>query len=115
LPETKAMTRDRTFFTFLLPVTADNHILGTKLPVYVFTLLAVVGTYRSCIHIFAPDGGAGTIAGLDLTVEGAPAIVFSFALWGSAQLVYAFIQLAVAFRYRSLVPAIPDGVVVLEI
>jgi hypothetical protein len=92
-------------FAFLLPPVADNTVRGTKLPVYVFTLLAILGTIRSCIHLLAPDGGAGTIAGMDLSVPGAPGIIFSFALWGSAQLIYALIQLAVAFRYRALVPA----------
>ncbi len=76
-----------------------------KLPVVVFTILAIVSTVRSCVHIFAPDGGAGSIAGMDLSVQGAQGIVFAFALWGSAQLVYALIQLTVALRYRSLVPA----------
>jgi hypothetical protein len=70
----------------------------------VFTVLAVISTVRSCIHLLAPDGGAGSIAGMDLTVAGSNNIVFTFALWGSAQLIYALIQLAVAFRYRSLVP-----------
>jgi hypothetical protein len=93
------------FLTFLLPPVVDNRIRGMKLPVYLFTLLAIVSTVRSCIHLLAPDGGAGSIAGMDLTVQGAPGIIFSFALWGSAQLIYAFIQLAVAFRYRALVPA----------
>ena len=41
---------------------------------------------------------------MDLSVAGANGIIFAFALWGSAQLVCAVIQLAVAFRYRSLVP-----------
>jgi hypothetical protein len=92
-------------FAFLLPPVADNTVRGMKLPVYVFTLLAILGTIRSCIHLLAPDGGAGTIAGMDLSVPGAPGIIFSFALWGSAQLIYALIQLTVAFRYRALVPA----------
>ena len=89
---------------FLLPPIADNKIRGMKLPVYVFTLIAILSTIRSCIHLLAPDSGAGTIAGMDLSVAGAPGIIFSFALWGSAQLIYAFIQLVAAFRYRSLVP-----------
>ncbi len=89
---------------FFLPSVADNTVRGTKIPSYLFALIAIVSTVRSCIHVLAPDGGAGSIAGLDLSVAGAPAIIFSFALWGSAQLLYAFIQLAVAFRYRSLVP-----------
>ena len=93
----------RFFFEFLLPPVVDNAIRGMKFPVYLFMLIAIVSTVRSCIHIVAPDGGAGSIAGLDLSV-GAPGIIFSFALWGSAQLIYAFVQLAVAFRYHSLVP-----------
>ncbi len=88
----------------LLPAVADNQIHGFKLPVYVFMAIAVISTIRSLIHLLAPDGGAGSIAGMDLSVTGASGIVFAFALWGSAQLVYALIQLAVAFRYRSLVP-----------
>jgi hypothetical protein len=92
------------FFEFLLPPVADNNIRGIRFPVYLFTLIAIVSTVRSCIHLLAPDGGAGSIAGMDLSVAGAAGIVFSFALWGSAQLIYAFVQLAVAFRYRSLVP-----------
>jgi hypothetical protein len=67
-------------------------------------LIAILSTVRSCIHLLAPDGGAGSIAGLDLSVDGAPGIIFSFALWGSAKLIYSFVQLAVAFRYWSLVP-----------
>jgi hypothetical protein len=92
-------------FSTLLPVRADNTICGMKLPIYVFACLAGISTVRSCIHVFAPDGGAGSIAGMDLSVAGARGIVFGFALWGSAQLIYAFIQLAVALRYRSLVSA----------
>jgi hypothetical protein len=88
----------------LLPATADNTIRGVKLPVYVFMLIALLSTVRSCIHLFAPDGGAGSIAGMDLSAAGADGTIFAFALWGAAQLVYALIQLLVAFRYRSLVP-----------
>lgn len=94
----------RNLLVTLLPVRADNKVPGIKAPVYVFTLIAVASLVRSCIHVFAPDGGAGTIAGMDLSVAGAPEIIFSFALWGTAQLIYALIQLVIAFRYRSLVP-----------
>ena len=87
-----------------LPAKADNTIRGMKLPVYVFALIAIISTVRSFIHLLAPDGGAGSIAGMDLSVTGASGIIFAFALWGSAQLIYAFIQLVVLFRYRSLVP-----------
>jgi hypothetical protein len=88
----------------LIPSKIDNTIRGIKLPFYVFCLYAIVSTVRSCIHLFAPDGGAGSIAGMDLSVAGADGIVFAFALWGSSQLILALIQLLVIFRYRSLVP-----------
>jgi hypothetical protein len=94
----------KTTLAFLLPATADNIIRGAKAPVYVFMLIAFVSTVRSFIHLLAPDGGAGSIAGMDLSVAGSDGIVFAFALWGSAQLIYAVIQLVVVFRYRSLVP-----------
>jgi hypothetical protein len=71
---------------------------------YVFILVAIVGTVRSVIHLLAPDGGAGSIAGMDLSVAGADGIIFAFALWGSAQLIYALLQWLVILRYRSLVP-----------
>ena len=88
----------------LLPQAADNRLRGSKLPLYLFILTAFVSTVRSLIHLLAPDGGAGSIAGMDLSVQGANGIIFAFSLWGSAQLIYALIQLVVAFRYRSLVP-----------
>ncbi|MGD0694288.1 MAG: hypothetical protein ABSB82_05485 [Terriglobia bacterium] len=94
----------KTLFSVLLPATADNNIHGMELPVYVFAALAVISTVRSCIHLLAPDGGAGSIAGMDLSVAGAGGIVFALALWRSAQLICALIQLTVVFRYRSLVP-----------
>ena len=92
------------YLSILFPETASNQMRGWKLPVYIFMLLAVISTVRSCIHLFSADGGAGSIAGMDLSVAGADGIIFAFALWGSAQLVYAIIQLLVAFRYRSLIP-----------
>ena len=92
-------------FAALLPAVVDNRIRGHKITAFVFAALAILSTVRSLIHLTAPDGGAGTIAGMDLPAAGADGIIFAFALWGSSQLVYALIQLAVAFRYRSLIPA----------
>jgi len=91
-------------FEILLPAKIDNTIRGSQIPFYVFALYAVVSLVRSCIHLLAPDGGAGSIAGMDLSVAGADGIVFAFALWGSSQLILAVIQLLVVFRYRSFVP-----------
>ena len=88
----------------LLPAKIDNTIRGSKIPFYVFALYAIVSLVRSCIHLLAPDGGAGSIAGMDLSLAGADGIIFAFALWGSSQLILAVMQLLVVFRYRSFVP-----------
>ncbi len=94
----------KNFFETLLPAKADNTIRGSKLPFYVFILITMISSVRSFIHLLAPDGGAGSIAGMDLAVTGANEVIFAFALWGSAQLVYALIQWLVLLHYRSLVP-----------
>jgi len=91
-------------FEILLPAKIDNTLRGSKIPFYVFTLVAIVSLVRSCIHLLAPDGGASSIAGMDLSVAGADGIIFAFALWGSSQLMLAIMQLLVVFRYRSFVP-----------
>jgi hypothetical protein len=107
------MTMNKIFET-LLPPKIDNLIRGTKLPFYVFSVYAILSAVRSCIHLLAPDGGAGSIAGMDLTVAGAQGIIFAFALWGSSQLLFAIIQLLVVVRYRSLVPLM-YGMLILEV
>jgi hypothetical protein len=94
----------KNLFEILLPAKINNTLRGWKLPFYIFALYAIVSTVRSFIHLLSPDGGAGTIAGMDLTVAGAQGIIFAFALWGSSQLLIAIIQLLVIIRYRSLVP-----------
>ena len=63
------------------------------------------GQHRSESHpSLSARWGAGSIVGIDLSVPAADGIIFAFALWGGSQLIYALVQLAVAFRYRSLVP-----------
>ena len=67
-------------------------------------LIAIVGLIRNSIHFIAPCGGVGSIAGIDLSVTGSSGIIFAFSLWGSAQLLYAFIQIIVYLRYKTLIP-----------
>jgi hypothetical protein len=94
----------KTVLEILLPPRADNRLRGSQWPLYLFILVAAIGVVRSCIHIFSPDGGAGSIAGMDMAVTGANEVIFAFALWGSSQLIYALLQWIVILRYRSLVP-----------
>ncbi len=55
------------------------------------------------IHSFLPDGGAGTIAGLNLSHN--PTTIFGMFAWaGATQIAHGIVTLLVALRYRSLVP-----------
>lgn len=87
----------------LFPECIDHSYDGSRVALYFFRVLAVVSTVRACIHLLAPDGGANSIAGLVLG-DGARNTVFAFSLWGLSQLLFALIELLVAFRWRSLVP-----------
>jgi len=59
---------------------------------------------RSLAHMFLPDGGAESIATIDLSVEGADIIIGIFAQWGLSQLLMASFYIIVYFRYKSLIP-----------
>jgi hypothetical protein len=89
--------------SILWPKSASGDYDNSKIAYWVFVFLSVMSFVRSCIHTFAPDGGAGSIATLDLS-QGAENIIFAFGLWGVSQILYAVIQLAVAFRYKTLIP-----------
>jgi hypothetical protein len=88
----------------ILPEKASNDYHGSKLAAIALLLLAIVSFIRSCIHLFAPDGGAGSIAGIDVNVAGGDSVIFAFALWGSEQLLMAIVQFIVYFRYKNLIP-----------
>ena len=61
---------------------------------------------RSCIHLFAADGGAQSIAGIDTSVEGGNNLIAIFHQWGAIQLILAVLLLVLFFRYPGLTPLI---------
>jgi len=50
----------------IFPSQVDNTYNGHKLGLYFFFFITLVTIGRSCIHIFAPDGGAQSIATIPL-------------------------------------------------
>ena len=88
----------------LFPKQVDNTFDGYRIVVWVFLLIAIFTVVRSCIHVFAPDGGAGSIAGIDVSVAGGSNIISMFAFWGLSQFLLGFVYLVVFFRYKSLIP-----------
>ena len=69
-------------------------------------LYMLVMVVRSCIHLFAPDGGAQSIAGIDTSVEGGDNIIAIFHQWGAIQVILAVLLLVLFFRYPGLTPLI---------
>jgi hypothetical protein len=64
----------------ILPKQVDNNFRGYKIAVVVFFLITLFTLARSCIHIFAPDGGASSIAGISTSGQGGSNIISLFAL-----------------------------------
>jgi len=87
----------------VLPPSTNDAYSGSMLSAYFLTLFSVLTIVPGCIHTFAPDGGAGTIAGLDLSQNGR-VIVALFAWAGATQIAFGLATLVVSLRYRSLVP-----------
>jgi len=86
-----------------LPPTTNHGYAGSSLAAYFLTFTGITTIGPGLIHAFLPDGGAGVIAGLDLSGNGA-AIVGVFAWAGATQIVWGITLLVASLRYRSLVP-----------
>ena len=73
---------------------------------WIFLLgIGAMNLFRGSIHLFKPDGGAASIAGIDLSQNG-EVILMLFAAMGVGQLLMAAVDFAVALRYRGLVPVL---------
>jgi len=98
-------SRSSSFVDGLLPPSTNDAYRGSLLAAWFLTLISVLTIVPGCIHSFLPDGGAGVIAGLDLTTCGR-VIVALFAWAGATQIAFGTTMLFVSVRYRSLVPGV---------
>lgn len=87
----------------LIPQTTNEHYRGSPWAWRFLLALAALNLARGSIHLFVGDGGAGQIAGIDLS-ENRQVIIFLFAVMGLHQLAFGVLDLVVAMRYRSFVP-----------
>ena len=72
------------------------------IPTIVLGLIMVINFARGSIHAFAPDGGAHSIAGLDIS-QSEQTILSLFAVMGFHQIVAGLFQLFVLTFRRDLV------------
>jgi len=87
----------------ILPPSTNHLYRGSLASVWFLGLYGLLELIPGSIHYLLPDGGAGVIAGLDLT-SNKHTIIGVFAWMGALQIAYGLGILAVAFWYRPLVP-----------
>ena len=94
-------------FGLVLPDQIDNQFSGYQVSLWFFYLLTAVTLWRSQHHLFAPDGGAQTIATIPLdrySKKASSTIIGVFALWGLSQLIIGLLYLITCIKYSSLIP-----------
>ena len=87
----------------LLPPSTNDQYQGARSSAAFLGLAAVLTLIPALIHSFLPDGGAQTIAGLDLG-DRRDLVIGVFRWEGATQLALGAAMLAVALRYRPLTP-----------
>lgn len=91
----------------------------SKAPIIVLLLYGLARITTGAWHMFAPDGGAGTIAGIDLSFDGA-ALIAVFAWAGASQFALGLLGVHVALAAKSLtapfllVGAVEQGLIILN-
>jgi len=79
---------------------------GPRLPTWLAMAYLVFITVRSLIHLLLPDGGAQSIATIDVHVAGGSDIVAMFGQWGAIQLLLAGLLWTLLLRWRGLTPLV---------
>lgn len=87
----------------LLPPSTNADYRGARVSAWFLTFAGVASLVPGLIHYFLPDGGAGVIAGMDLSSR-RQTIITMFAWFGALQIPYALAQITISLRYRPLVP-----------
>ncbi len=87
----------------ILPKSDNADYRGSILSAYAVALVGLLWIVPGAIHAFLPDGGSEVIAGLNLGQDRG-LIISLFAWAGATQMVWGLMLLAIALRYRTLVP-----------
>ncbi|MEG3144161.1 hypothetical protein U1839_05795 [Sphingomonas sp. RT2P30] len=86
-----------------LPPSTNEQYRGSRFAAWFLALYGLGWIIPGMIHSFLPDGGAGVIAGLDLS-HNRNMIIGMFAWAGATQIAHGTVTLIIALRYRALVP-----------
>ncbi len=83
----------------------DDAYRGSVLAIAFLWLQIALNAFRGFVHVFWPDSGAGSIAGIDLAQNGAPVISLLAAV-GLDQLAWGALELGAVTRYRRWIPTV---------
>jgi hypothetical protein len=83
----------------------DDAYRGSALAIAFLWLQIALNAFRGFVHVFWPDSGAGSIAGIDLARNGAP-VVSLLASVGLDQLAWGAIELGAVTRYKRWIPTV---------
>lgn len=83
----------------------DSDYRGSQFAVWFLWFQIAVNAFRGFVHVFWDDSGAGRIAGIDLTQNGAP-IISLLAAIGVDQVAWGVIEFGVVTRYRRWIPTL---------
>lgn len=89
----------------MLPPSTNADYHGAPVAAWVLGFAGMTTILPGIIHYFLPDGGAGVIAGIDLTNNPA-ALIGAFAWAGSTQIAHGLLMIAIALWYRPLIPLV---------
>lgn len=87
----------------LFPPSTNEHYHGAAVSAWFLMAAGAFEFAPGCIHYFLPDGGAGVIAGIDLS-GGGETIIRVFAWMGALQMPLGALLFVIGLRYRTLVP-----------
>lgn len=87
----------------VIPASTNNQYEGAAAAAWFLVLAGALTIVPGAIHYFLPDGGAGVIAGMDLSQRG-DTIIAVFAWMGAVQIVHGLAMVLIGLRYRPLVP-----------
>lgn len=91
----------------LFPKTVENNYTGHVLGFILLGFYVLKSFFAGSIHMFAPDGGAQSIASIALdqfTEGGADSVITMFGAWGMEQFIVGLIALVILLKYKSLIP-----------
>jgi len=83
----------------------DNDYRGSWIAIWFLWFQIAMNVFRGWVHVFWGDSGAGRIAGIDLTHNGAP-VVSLLAAVGVDQLAWGVIEIGAVMRYRRWIPTV---------